>query len=154
MEQQLKSKQTFSFLQYRATEYEKRYESMQQLEWRLTFQVYAGYAAVAIATTHLHDHARHPQAVAMAGIAASLVLYLVFWYISLRVKERQEYFRAKQNLYLDRLRTMVDVPDLSVPQRKHLKHEYRWGMASQQVLSFSALAALVIYNLVRADLIP
>lgn len=126
---------------------------MQQLEWRLTFQVYAGYAAVALASSRLHDGARHPYEVAAAGIFASVVLYAVFWYTSLRVRERLVFFRSKQNLYIDHLRTVIGVPRFSTPERKRLKHEYAWGMIAQQVLSFTAFAGLIIYNLVRAEVI-
>jgi hypothetical protein len=142
----------FSFLQYRAAEYEKRYETMQQLEWRLTFQVYAGYAAVAIASSHLHDRLHRSLLVASAAIIATAILYAVFWYVSLRVRERLRYFRKKQNQYIDTLRAMVAIP-VPVADRKGLKHQYVWGISAQQVLSLTAFAAIVVYNLARADLI-
>jgi len=38
----------------RAAEYRERYESMRNLEWKVLFQTYAGYAGIAAGVAHIH----------------------------------------------------------------------------------------------------
>jgi hypothetical protein len=147
------SKEQIDFLKFRAEEYERRNKAMTDLEWKITFQLYTAYGALALASTYLHDHTRsHAKLVGIEGMVATMVVYCVWAYLSLRIQERLRYTRDKQNLYLDKLHDILSLPQLRLPSRETLKHQYKWAPSAQWVLSSMVGLGLCAYNAARGGL--
>lgn len=136
-----------------AQDFADRFESMRKLEWQTTFQVYAGYGALGVVSSHLYDKLPGSRALGVAGILVVGVLWGCTFYVSLRIQERLRYTRDMQNVYLDKLHEVMNISKLARPAATpELKHQYRWAWRAQTVLSSTTALGLIAYQIARSGL--
>ena len=131
----------------RAEEYRKRYESMRSLEWKVLFQVYAGYAAIAVAFYRLIEGQRfdHSGVVAGLAISATAIFYLASRYLNYRIEERLINFNETYLSYLDVMQSSLEV-DKQGPGTSALGGKYYWTYRVQLILSTLTLTGLLLYE--------
>lgn len=93
----------------RAEEYARSFESMREMEWRVVFETYAGYTAIAVAFNYVHEHYPRTLYVGRLFTLAPLLLLLVSSYFFMRVQERLHNLRKMQNEYLKTLHIVLRV---------------------------------------------
>jgi hypothetical protein len=135
---------------FRADEYGVRHESMRQLEWRSNFQVYSGYAALAVAFSYVEAQFHGSRALGWYSIAAIATLYCTALYLSMRIQERLKFTRDMQNAYTDKLHDYLQSPKLDRPgDTQSLKHQYKWAWYAQLVLSSATAISLVVLVVIK-----
>lgn len=104
----------------RAEDFARNFESLRGVEWRIVFQLYAGYAAVALAF-HLLSEKYHGNSVLIAAaVTAYTILFVTALYLSLRIQERLHSIRYNANKYLDELHLILN------ERPAHLTPDEKW----------------------------
>jgi hypothetical protein len=131
---------------FRAEELERNFQSLREIESRNVVEVFTGYAVLGIAYFQLQD--RYPQST-LLGIGALLLtfsLFVIALYMTLRAKERLQFLRRMQGLYVKKLHEVCAVPELEPPaDLKPPKHGDWWAFAAHIALSAIAMLALSAY---------
>lgn len=91
----------------RAEDFKANFESLRTVEWHVTTQTFAGYAAIAIGFSTLHEKVGASTTLMVGAIAATVVLFLVTLYLSLRLQERLHSTRDNMNAYFDELHRLL-----------------------------------------------
>ena len=143
----------FELYKLRIEEYHNRYESMRALEWRLLFQVYAGYAAIAFAFKYLNASGEFPNSklVAWLAIFATLIFYLASRYLTYRIQERLIKFDETRERYMAESGSALHVHEPR-PGTDSLGHKYYWTYHIQLILSTLTLAGLLAYEAAKGSL--
>jgi hypothetical protein len=95
------------FYRIRAEDFARSFESLRSVEWRVAFQAYAGYGAIALGYGSLRSAEPLSVGIAIGTILATLVLALVTLYLSLRIQERLHQTRRLQNACLEELERLI-----------------------------------------------
>jgi hypothetical protein len=121
-------------------------ESLRQAEWRVTFQLYVGYTAVAFA----YSRVRSEEILAVIAGASSIVLTLIlFWttfYSLLKLHERLHDIHEMQRGCMAHLHQISGVSELPLTTRGALLDGYDLFVA-QTILNSVAAAVLIAYEL-------
>ena len=147
------------FHQCLAEDYRSNFESLRQVEWPVTFQTYAAYAAIAIGYSYLMDLDKPAPAGATGWIAivGTLACFCVTLYTSLRVQERMHSTRRWQNYHLRRLACHYNSTIVTRYQRKALENQAwfkinlqpihgKWyAFAAQSIMSYLSTVGLLTY---------
>lgn len=132
-------------------DFAQNFESLRRIEWRLAYQSYAGYAAIALAYSALRTEYAGSPLLAVGATAATLLLFITTLYASYRVQERLHYTRGMQNLYLKQLhgsaapRLEEDKDLLEKEKIKKPGGEKWWAFKAQLTISIGWLVGLVTY---------
>jgi hypothetical protein len=132
----------------RAEEFARSFESLRSLEWQVTFQLYAGYALIGAAYAYLisNDKIPHNPILSWMTIVAIIIMFVVVLYLSIRIQERQEYARAMQNAYLDKLHEIMKVPQLEKQLGTMTPKHPRWyAFLIQTILSVAFAMGLIAF---------
>jgi hypothetical protein len=119
----------------RAAEYRDRYESMRSLEWKVLFQAYVGYAA--IATVFWHCHKILDWQVSRMAMTVTCVFFLATQYLCFRIQERLISFNVTYENYMKELYGLAGI-DLNFdpgPGTNNLSHKYFWTYDIQLLLA-------------------
>lgn len=112
---------------WRADEYRSRYEGLRTLEWNTILQMYAGYAAIAVAFNYVHGlpefHGYRP--LAWLAITGTLIFYLASRYLSYRIQERLVRFDQTQDNYAEKVSKELHI-EPPKPGGSSLHHQYYW----------------------------
>jgi hypothetical protein len=129
----------------RAAEYRERYESMRNLEWKVLFQIYAGYAAIAAAVSHLHALKWEVPRREMVG---TLVFFFATQYLYVCIQERLINFNATQENWMKHIYRLLGADSAldPGPGTEKLWHKYFWTYDIQLFLASLTTAALLSYE--------
>jgi hypothetical protein len=136
-------------LKLRAAEYEKRYEGMRELEWKVLLQVYTGYAAIAALYRYLSDPSKHgscaghPELLGSSFLAGILLFYVLSVYLTYRIQERLIVFDHIRERYLIAIHREVGVAPLGGTER--LRGKYYWTYRTQSILSVTTMLGLLFF---------
>lgn len=136
----------YDIYRMRAEEFERNFESLRGIEWRTTFEIFAGYAAIGIAYFHLHAKHGGCWRLGAGATAVTLILFLSHCYFSLRIQERMRYARAMMNEYLKELHRICNAKEIPAPAG--VKEPIRkgwWAFGIQLALSITVMLSLIIY---------
>ena len=135
----------FELYKVRAEEYRGRYESMRELEWKILFQMYAGYAAIGI----IYDHLRKTgsatidqSSLSWLAILAAVAFYAAARYLTYRIEERLIAFDACRLDYLSAMHASLTVDEIALGP---LGSTYYWSYHTQLTLSTLACLAVIGY---------
>jgi hypothetical protein len=135
---------------FRAEEYRGRYESMRNLEWKVLFQVYAGFAAIAVAFTYVREHELgHDKVVSLLAMVVTLIFYAAARYLSFRIQERLIRFNQTLENYLAELDSALQISRPN-PGTDSLGHQYYWTYHIQLILSTLTLWGLLAFQAAKA----
>ncbi len=133
----------------RAEHFARDFESLRQTEWRVVFQLYVGYGAVALA----YSKVKEPEALGIvAGVTAVLLTLLLFWttfYALLRLQEHRHAIRRMQIANLEELNQVLRAPDSPFSVGEATSGGYSLFIA-QTILSSVVAATLIIYEVATA----
>ena len=133
---------------FRAEEFAKSFESLRTMEWQITFQQYAGYTLLGTAYSFLIGKDPHNVLFAWMTGGATVVLFLLTFYLGLRIQERQKFARTMQNAYLAKLHKALKVPLLEAIIDAELpKHRGWYAFAVQTSISAAIAIGLIIFVL-------
>jgi hypothetical protein len=129
----------------RAAEYRERYESMRDLEWKVLFQTYAGYAGIAAAVAHIHGLQWYVPRRMMIG---TFIFFLATQYLSIHIQERLINFDATYESWIKQLYPLVGIdPKFDPgPGTKNLWHKYTWTYHTQLLLACLTSMGLLSYE--------
>lgn len=127
---------------FRAAEYRGRYEAMRNLEWKILFQGYAGYAAIAIAFTYVQGNIGHGKVVSSLAMSATVVFYLGSRYLGYRIQERLIKFNETLKNCLAELGNSLNLSD----PHPSLGHQYYWTYDVQHILSTMTMWGLLAFE--------
>ena len=139
-----------------AKEYHDRYESMRSLEWKVIFQVYAGYAAIATVFFKLIDQFGHHWAFRLVALGATLGFFLAAQYLYYRIQERLIVFNETHTHYMKKIIPAFNASllnELGLGQRA-LGHPYFWTYETQSILSALTALGLMAYEAVIGHSMP
>jgi hypothetical protein len=137
----------FDLYKLRAEEYLGRYESMRVLEWKILFQMYGGYAAIALAYDHLQTKNSDNQILlACFAIFATLAFYSAARYLTFRIQERLISFDNARRAYLKQMHALLQTSEIPM---KPLGHRFHWSYHTQLLLSTLTCFCLVSYASTR-----
>jgi phosphatidylglycerophosphate synthase len=129
-------------------EYRDRYESMRSLEWKVLFQAYAGYAAIAVAFSHLKPwHANSP--LYFVAMLVTLFFFVATQYLCFRIQERLVAFGITYKNYTDVLSNLMKGSDKEPPPgpgTSRLGHSFFWTYETQLCLAFLTFTGLLGYE--------
>jgi len=92
----------------RAEDFARNFESLRRLEWNTTFQVYAGYAGIALAYhSVLSPSFPYRRSAGFVASLLTLLLYGGYLYLLFHLQRRLHRTRAMQNVYLNKLHEMI-----------------------------------------------
>ena len=131
----------------RAAEYRDRYENMRNTEWKVLFQVYAGYAVIAIVFEHVNDKFHFHLLVVSLAVLATSVFFAATQYLSFRIQERLINFNKTYDEYVRAMHSQLKIDELG-PGTSLLGHKYYWTYHTQLILSILTLAGLLSYEVV------
>ena len=129
----------------RATEYRERYESMRNLEWKVLFQTYAGYAGIVAAVAHIHGLQWYVPRRMMIG---TFIFFIATQYLSMRIQERLINFDATYESWIKQICLLVGV-DANFdpgPGIQKLWHKYTWTYHTQLLLACLTSMGLLSYE--------
>jgi hypothetical protein len=130
----------------RAEDFARRWENHRRIEWQTNFQVYAGYAAIAVAYSYLRGGPN--SALGAGAVAATLLLYSTTLYLSRRTQERLHFNAGMTRTYFRELHNIVGAPELNPPEDTREPRHQRWYAYGTQIVLTSATAiGLIIYEL-------
>jgi hypothetical protein len=135
----------FELYKSRVEEYRGRYESMRELEWKILFQMYAGYAAIGVVYEHLRKAgtpASSQGLLSLLAIGATVAFYAAARYLTYRIQERLIVFDAAR---IDYLRAMHESLAAAAIPLGSLGSTYYWTYHTQLILSTLACLALIGY---------
>lgn len=127
-------------------EYRSRYESMRSLEWKVLFQTYAGYTAIAIAFQHakqnLVDGYRW-----LFPIAVTLTFFVATQYLTFRIQERLLAFGVTYENWSEKIKGLIKA-DIGKPGpgTSRLGHPFFWTYDIQLFLALLTCAGLLGYE--------
>lgn len=139
----------------RAAEYRDRYESMRKLEWKVIYQVYAGYAVIAAVFFKLIDQFGHHWAFRLLALIGTFGFFLAAQYLYYRIQERLIIFNETHTYYMKMVVPALDDPpkELGLGQRA-LAHQYSWTYETQSILSVFTALGLMAYEAVIGHVMP
>lgn len=156
----------------KAEDYQKNFDALRTVEWHVTTEMFAGYAAIALAFTALREHGASMGPVALGAIVVTVILYVTTLYLSLRIQERLHVTRDDANAYFDKLHQLLRFRPLELPSdavwppsaesetspapakrkprfwfREHMPplHKKWYAFAGQQIISVAWMAGLIFY---------
>ncbi len=137
--------QKIDLYRLRATEYLQRYEKMRDLEWKVLFQTYAGYAGIAATCWHIHGLQWEMPHRAMIG---TFIFFLATQYLSLHIQERLLNFDATYESWMKQICALVgaDANFDPGPGTKKLWHKYTWTYHTQLLLASLTSVSLLLYE--------
>ncbi len=141
----------------RAKESLDRYESMRGLEWRIVFQLYAGYAVLAVAFIHLADEFRCHASFLVLALGATVTFFAAVQYVYFRIQERLIVFNETHESYMRKVRQPenigqenADLAEDSLIGRQlgqgSLGHQYFWTYDAQLTISTLVCAGMLAYE--------
>jgi hypothetical protein len=134
----------FDLYKLRVEEFRGRYESMRELEWKILFQMYGGYAAIAVVYEHLQVKSSTNQILlSYSAIVATLVFYAAARYLTFRIQERLIKFDTARDKYVRQMHVLLQCEEETpIP----LGHRYHWSYHTQLILSTLTCLYLVGYE--------
>jgi hypothetical protein len=129
----------------RAAEYRERYEKMRDLEWKVLFQTYAGYAGIAAACWHIHGLQWEMPHRVMIG---TFIFFLATQYLSLHIQVRLLNFDATYERWMEQICPLAGVDSNfdPGPGTKKLWHKYTWTYHTQLFLASLTSVSLLLYE--------
>jgi hypothetical protein len=143
---QERGKLRFDLYKVRVEEFRGRYESMRELEWKILFQMYAGYAAIAVIYEHLKGSSV-PILTSCVAIGATVVFYIAARVLTYRIEERLIVFDSIRLRYLTEMHTLLGTKE--IPWQNRLGNTYHWSYHTQLRLSTLVCLSLVGYEATR-----
>ncbi len=148
-----KLQRQFDLYKLRAEEYERSFFSARDMEWRVAFQTYAGYALVISGFAAAYDPARP----SMAGLAFACIVAIglifgisLFWHW--QIAKRTGYSRDMQNANLDCLHKLFAIDKVPHPAGKQSPSGQRWwAVIPFQVFNIAIACALIWYIVTSLD---
>jgi hypothetical protein len=129
----------------RAEDFARRWENHRHAELQTNFQVYAGYAAIAVAYWRLHE--AYPS-VCYGAAVLTIALYWVTLYLFVRIQERLHYNYEMMRAYLTQLHVAIGTPELPTPPGVREPSHRRWyQFLAQTILTLLTAIALVTFEL-------
>jgi hypothetical protein len=120
---------------------------MRELEWKILFQMYAGYAAIGIAYEHLRSkNFAHQGLISSVSVGATAAFYLAARYLTYRIQERLIAFDGVRDRYFTLMHNLVGADEVPAPR---LGRPYYWTYNTQVILSTLACLCLVGYQVSR-----
>ena len=140
-----KETQKLDLYKLRAAEYRERYEKMRDLEWKVLFQTYAGYAGIAAACWHIHGLQWEMPRRVMIG---TFIFFLATQYLSLHIQERLLNFNATYDNWMEQVCALAGVDSNfdPGPGTKKLWHKYTWTYHTQLFLASLTSVSLLLYE--------
>ncbi|HEY2361987.1 MAG TPA: hypothetical protein VGK36_12780 [Candidatus Angelobacter sp.] len=140
------------FYKMRIQEYCDRYESMRNLEWKMLFQVYAGYTAIAVTYRYVQSGSENfdHQWISWLGFAGTLIFYLAGRYLVYRIQERMMKFEETREAYLAEMEESFHLHK-AFPGTDGLGHQFYWTHRVQLILSTLTFAGLMAYELAKGS---
>src|SRR6266700_3045167 len=93
----------------RAEEYLDRYEKIRDLEWKIVFQLYVGYAALAVAFIHLAAEFCGHASFLVVAMGATITFFAAVQYVYFRIQERLIVFNETHEAYIRNMRQREDI---------------------------------------------
>jgi hypothetical protein len=145
----------YSLYKFRAAEYLARYESMRSVEWRVLFQTYGGYAAIAIVSVHIHGKFQHGWLGSFLIMAMTVAFFIATQYLYARIQERLINFNETYEAYANAMHWVPSFVEELGPSTAALGHQYYWTYTTQLLLSIFIVTGFLVYqaaSLFQADL--
>ena len=140
----------------RAEEYLARYESMRSLEWKIVFEIYAGYAAIATVFTKLLNDFHCYRSFPVLAMVTTFIFFAAIQYLYFRIQERLIVFNESHEACMRVARSGEKngnhVESFLKEKRlgqDSLKHQYFWTYDVQLFISTIASAGLLAYQFRR-----
>jgi preprotein translocase subunit SecG len=118
-----------------------RYESMRNLEWRVLFQTYAGYAAITVAFSHTGTD----RFLGRLAAIAMVIFFAATNYLYFRIQERMKSFGEAHTKNMKMIDKLLDEDGPLIAHIAPLGHKFFWTYDTQLVLSTCTLLSLQIY---------
>jgi hypothetical protein len=135
------------YYKFRAEQYERNRLSLRSVEWQSAFQLLAQYGVIALAYDQILRH-RVTWPVWPWAIGATIGVFFLHWYFSWRMKERQDWAWAMQNLYTQKIREGMAIDEFETPKGvKDPKHKHWYAFAVHLAMHTVTAAALIAYIL-------
>lgn len=128
---------------FRAEEFERSFFSLRNLEWKIIFQLYIGYAAIAAAFVGITNKYEVNSRISTISTLVVIVLAGIETYLSLRIQERLHLARDKQNKYIDKLHDETGA--VKITSEIITKNKRWWGFIPQHIISYIWALGLIIY---------
>jgi len=143
------------FYKLRIQEYGERYESMRKLEWKVLFQVYAGYAAIALVYKYIQNDEKEldHRLISWLALTGTMIFYAASRYLAYRIQERMMRFERTRDTYFKEMESAYHIHKAS-PGTDGLGHQFYWTYRVQLVLSTLVLAGLTAYELAKGSGVP
>lgn len=93
----------YDLYKLKAEDFARNFLSLRDVEWKVTWQLLTGYAAIAAAYPPLRKLYVDSQLLTCAAVVAPTALFVTGWYLSARIQERLHNTRRLQNAYLTKL---------------------------------------------------
>lgn len=126
--------------QLRAKEYERSFYSLRGVEWKLLYQVLAGYVLIATAWWNTRYALPCSAFFPMGCSILTIMLCVGYLHYSLKLSERLHRTRDLQNTYLEMLHAEVNAELIPAPP---LRGERWYAFYVQQIFSFSVMVCIV-----------
>lgn len=131
---------------FRAEELERNFQTLREIESRNVVEVFTGYAVLGIAYFQLQDRYPHSTLLGLGALLLTFSLFNIALYMTVRAKERLQFLRRMQGVYVKKLHELSAVPELDVPaDLTPPKHGDWWVFAAHIALSGIAMLALCAY---------
>ncbi len=132
----------------RAAEYLTRYENMRTLEWKVLFQVYVGYAAIAVLFARLIESFHFHWMFRIVAMVCTLIFFVAIQYLYFRIQERLILFNETHEAYMNKVRPGSEAGLPKGLGQVALGHQYFWTYDTQLVLSTLTLTGILAYEAV------
>ena len=127
----------------RAEEFERNCNFLRGIEWKVIFQVFAGYALIAAAWSKAKGVIPDSSKLPCVMITSAILLFgLTCWYMVCLFK-RISWTRKMQNKYLEKLRETVKADILSVGPEPKFKVCY--AFCFQQAISLIIMILIILF---------
>ena len=125
----------------RIEDYGRERQSLRDMEWRVFFETFAGYAALAICFVKVHDQTPHSRVVLALGILASLVLCFFGSFVLNEIHIRMRSTGDLKRAYFRRLHELTGVK--AEEESKGLR--WWWATLPQLVLLVSVALGFIVW---------
>ncbi len=141
----------------RAKEYLDRYESMRSLEWKIVFELYAGYAALAAIFIHLAAEFRCHESFLVLTLGSTVTFFAAAQYVYFRIQERLIVFNETHEAYIKKIQQLdgAGQPTHNIAEdsligeqlgQGSLRHQYFWTYDAQLTISTLVCTGLLAYE--------
>lgn len=132
-------------LKFRAEEIQRNYLSLRVVEWRIAFQSYAGYGAVALVFNALKSENLPLCRLGTVMVVVAVALYFTSLYFSVRLQERLHFLREAQNKYIDALHHKLKVAQLEADAEDTPIHKGWYAFKAFQMVHITVFLGLLSY---------